>query len=144
MKFEAVDDGYLLRLERGEEIVETLTRFASANRIPSGVLSGIGAADRIRCGYFDPASGGYVEEAFDGNLEILSLSGNLSWAEGRPLPHIHIVFSDEEMRARGGHLIEGHVSVTCEIRLRTFSRRLERTHDPATGLKLLDLRETVE
>ena len=138
MKFEAVDDGYILRLERGEEIVETLAGFASAKEIPSGAVSGIGAVDRIRCGYFDPAGGGYVDKTFEGNLEILSLSGNLSWAEGFPLPHVHIVFSDEEMRARGGHLIEGRVSVTCEIRLRTFGRHLERKHDPETGLKLLD------
>ena len=43
-------------------------------------------------------------------LEILSISGNVSTAEGKPLLHAHLTLSyidDGEIRVIGGHMIEG-------------------------------------
>lgn len=139
MKSIAVDDGYMLKLEPGEEVVEELTRFAEDNAIGSGTFSGIGAAGRIRCGYFDSRVKKYFSKIFSGDLEILSLSGNLTWLEGNPFPHLHILLCDEEQCAFGGHLFEAIISVTCEIHLTVLKRKLKRATDPDSGFNVLDI-----
>lgn len=139
MKFITVDDGYLLRLEPGEEVVEVLTSFAEDNKINSGFISGIGAAGKIRCGYFDPQVMQYFSKNFDGDLEILSLSGNISRLEGKAFPHIHIMLCNEEQKVYGGHLFEAVISVTCEIHLNVLKRNLNRFKDPETGFTVLDI-----
>ncbi len=36
---------YIIRINRGEEVITTLTQFCQENRIFSGSLTGLGAAD---------------------------------------------------------------------------------------------------
>lgn len=140
MQFTQVDEGYMIRLERGEEVLQTVTTFAVENCITAGIITGLGAADKIRVGYFDLHSRDYPEKTFSGELEILALNGNLSWIGDQPMVHMHVVFSDENMNALGGHLFEARISATCEIYLKVFSRKLERKRDEETGLNLLDLK----
>ena len=140
MHFTQVDEGYMIRLEKGEEIIETVIKFALENRIPAGILTGIGAADKIRVGYYNPRTKGYPERTFNGELEIATLIGNLSWVGENPMAHLHIIFSDENMNALGGHLFEARISATCEIYLRVFTKKLDRKPDEEIGLNLLDLK----
>jgi predicted DNA-binding protein with PD1-like motif len=139
MKAKRIKEGFVIRLNPGEEVLESLKSFCLAENIPGAVVTGIGAADEIRCGYFDPAAKSYPEKTFRGDLEILSLIGNISWLGDQPMPHLHVVFSDKEMNARGGHLMAAVISATCEIVILPFTQRLERKPDPRIGLNLLDI-----
>ena len=50
--------------------------------------------------------------SFEKPLEILSISGNVTLAEGEPLVHAHLTLSsvdEDEITVIGGHLIEGCV-----------------------------------
>lgn len=139
MKSKRIKDGHFIRLVPGEDVLESLIRFVEEHGIQAGTISGIGAADKVRCGYYRVEDKGYPEETFEGDLEILSLMGNISWLDGEPVCHVHIIFSDEQMRAHGGHLFEAVISATCEIHINVLDQRLERKPDAGTGLNLLDL-----
>jgi len=53
--------------------------------------------------------------------------------------HAHIVVSDREMKAIGGHLKQGVVAATCEVVLHVFDGEIKRYSDEEIGLELLDI-----
>jgi uncharacterized protein len=135
-------DGFnwLVRLEKGEFLVEELTKLVIQENIKGAWLSGVGAAQWAELGFYDLNAQKYNFKKLDQLLEITSLQGNVAWEGDKPVLHIHGSFSDEKMQAFGGHVKELSVGGTCEILLhRWYADKLERSQDPATGLKLLDL-----
>jgi hypothetical protein len=130
---------YQLRLEPGEEVVETLLRFCRARRTKSGFLTGLGAAEDIVLGCFDPRRRAYRKRTLKGDHEIAALVGNVAWDGKLPISHIHAVVSTPTLAVLAGHLFSARVTVTCEIALVPGSRRLTRAVDPVYGLKLLNL-----
>lgn len=139
MVFTKVDDGYLVRLEKGELIVSTLTQFCMDKKIESGVVSGIGGAKWAELAFYDLAQRAYEYERHDELFEITNLSGNISLVSDKPFPHLHVTLGDSNNHAYGGHLKEAETSATCEVYIRTFSKPIERNHNEAVGLKLLDI-----
>jgi len=109
--------GWALKVEPGEEIIGTLKAFAVTQRIHAGAISGIGAVGETELGFFVPASRSYVRRTFEGDHEILALTGNFSELEGQPFPHCHLILAGEDLVAHGGHLFRGVVTVTCEVQI---------------------------
>ncbi len=132
--------GWTLRLDRGEEIVETVRVFAGREGIRAGILSGIGAVGETEAGFFDPAAGAYETRRFEGDHEIGALTGNISELDGQPFPHCHIVLGGRDMVAYTGHLLRGLVSVTCELQIVTDPGILVRMARPDLGYNPLDPR----
>jgi uncharacterized protein len=135
-------DGYnwLVRLERGEQLIASLVQLAKQEKITGAWISGLGAAEALELGYYDLDAKRYNWKKIDELLEITSLQGNLAWDGEEPVIHIHGTFSGKDMQAIGGHVKELVVGGTCEILLhRWYEAGLKRSQDPATGLKLLDL-----
>ena len=130
--------GFVLRLDPGEEILETLATFARRERLACGAISGLGAVGEVELGFFVRSDGSYVRRSFAGEHEILSLTGNLSALAGEPFPHCHIVIAGEDLAARGGHLFRGVVTVTCEIQLFTDPGTLERVSVPGQAFRPLE------
>ncbi len=125
--------GWVLRLDRGEEIVESLRAFAEREGLRAGAITAIGAVDEAELGFFSPSTGRYDRRTFSGDHEIGSLHGNLSELDGAPFPHCHVVLGDAEFRAWTGHLFRGVVSVTCEVQLVTDPGVLLRERRPDLG-----------
>ncbi len=135
-------DGYnwLVRLEKGELLVQSLIDFVRTQNLNGAWLVGIGGALWVDLGFYDLATKKYSQKKIDEPLEILSLQGNLAWENDNPVLHIHGSFSDSKMKAIGGHVRELAVAGTCEILLhRWYYGKLTRSQDADTGLKLLDL-----
>ena len=128
-----------MRLDRGEEVVEVLTSFAIQKKIAAGVLQGIGAIKNVTLGYFDTTAGRYRKRRIAKTVEVISLTGNLSYFEGKPVIHAHVAVAGPDYRLLGGHLFSATVAVTLEIFIRVFPRRLNRKHDPAVGFNFWDL-----
>ncbi len=139
MKARHIAGGYLMRLDRGEEVVEALTSFASQKKIQAGVLQGIGAIKNVTIGYFDTAAGRYRKRRIARTVEVVSLIGNISYLDGKPVIHPHVAVAGPDNRLLGGHLFSATVAVTLEIFIRVFPRRLNRKHDPAVGFNFWDL-----
>ncbi len=131
--------GYVVKLDPGEEIVESLHAFAVARGIRAGALSGIGAAGPCELGYFIPGTHEYVRREFPDEYEIGSLTGNWSEFDGEPFPHCHVVLGGDDFVAYTGHLFRGIVTVTCEIHVITDPAIVHRTRRPDLGFNPLDL-----
>jgi len=138
MKHIKAGSTYVIRLDRGEKLVETLIRFCEKRKVRSAHFQGIGTCRRAELGYFRMGKKRYSFRTFRGEYEIASLQGNVSLLDGKSFVHAHIVIGGPDFLARGGHLKEAEVLATCEIVLSPFSRALTRKHFPSSGLKLLD------
>jgi len=139
MKFKRTENGYYLKLDRGEEVIGSLTEFAEQEDITAAVFSGIGAFKDLEVGYYDLENREYPRQEFKGSYEVLSCKGNFALKDGKPVPHCHIVFSDIHYQAHGGHLFRATVEVTGEFYFATDGENLERRYDESVGLSLWDL-----
>ncbi|UCE13158.1 MAG: DNA-binding protein [Candidatus Heimdallarchaeota archaeon] len=137
---------HLLRLYIGEDILESLQKFCDHNSsIGFGRIQGIGAVSAAKLGFFDGTN--YLINSYSENLEIVSLSGNISIdeEEGGHIVHIHGVFSRKDGSCIGGHIFPGcTVSATCEIQIQVLEPKVVRKEDMITKLKLLELPNEIE
>ena len=136
MEFQKFGHIYVVRIDRGEEVVASLEKFVQEKDIRLGFVEGIGAADEIKVGLFDPEVQEYYSEVLTGNFEITSLKGNISQKEGKPYLHLHINAADEEFNTRGGHLNRAVISGTCELVVVEIEGAVEREFCSQVGLNL--------
>jgi predicted DNA-binding protein with PD1-like motif len=140
MKYFVFGPTYIIRLDAGEKIIESLKILCEQDKIGAGVLNGLGAVREAELGWFDREAKDYRTVRIHEPCEIVSLHGNISLLDGKPFLHCHIALGDKAFGVRGGHLREAVVSATCEITLTRFFDELERKKDDETGLYLLDLK----
>lgn len=139
MRVKRTGDGFIVRLERGEELIASLTALMEEHDIGSGSVIGLGAVDHARLGCFRVEQRDYVDRVVEGDLEVVGLTGTMSWYDGSPFPHVHLMLTDDGFRATGGHCFEARVSATLELVVRAWDQRIERRADPSLGLHVLDL-----
>ncbi len=131
---------YVIRLNKGELLVESLTKLAKELELDGVWLNGIGGAQWAELGFYDLSNQRYEFKKIDQLLEITALQGNVSLKKGEPVFHVHGTFSDAKLQAIGGHVKELCVAGTCEIYLHTiFGEPLTREFDGEVGLPLLQL-----
>ena len=140
MKYFVLGSTYVIRLDPGDKVMESLRSLCDQDQIGAGVLYGLGAVEQAELGWFDREAKDYRTTRIEGPCEIVSLHGNVSRLDGKPFLHCHIALADKTFGVRGGHLREAVVSATSEIVLTRFFEELERKKDERTGLYLLDLK----
>jgi len=138
MRARKIESGYFLRLERGEEIVSTILDFVAKEKIQAGTVSGIGALNDVTLGFFDRRSKQYLKETFTDVYELLSLLGNISYVDAKPILHAHCVLGRADFSVLGGHLFSGQVAVTGEFYIRVFPEKFSRSMNDDFSLNLLD------
>lgn len=120
LKYRVSGDNIVMRLEEDEKIVESLEEVCSKEKVTAGViLSAVGAVKRGTLVYRKGCQGD-----FEDHLEIIG-SGNVSTVEGKVKIHLHISGGNEK-GVKAGHLVEGTVTVFCEIaiqRLKGFEMK---------------------
>lgn len=134
------NQSWIIRLQKGELLVEKLTQFVQDQDVKGAWISGLGASLWVELGFFDLEKQKYHWKKFEYEMEITGIQGNLAWEGNKPMLHMHGTFSDQNMQAFGGHIKELQAGGTVEILLsRLDENKLERKMDLETGLKLLDL-----
>ena len=109
LKYKRARDFIVIRLDEDERIIENLGKVCSKEKVMSGVvLSVVGAMKKGTLIYRRGCQGDFHE-----HLEIIG-SGNITKAEGKVKIHLHITGGNEK-GVRAGHLIEGVVTVFCEV-----------------------------
>jgi len=129
----------LVRLHRGEEVIDSLHRLAREHSVQHAVVIGIGALENLELGYRNPDRDDYDRRSFSGSHELLSLQGNLAWADGEPFLHAHVVLGAPDFSLIGGHLFRGTVSATAEIFLLPGDFPLQRRWEESIKMKLWSL-----
>jgi predicted DNA-binding protein with PD1-like motif len=123
-------------MEVGDEVVESLRRFASESGIRSGFFAGLGAANDIQLAFYDLDRKEYLRRDFPEFHEIGSLTGNLTFLNGQPFVHAHAVVGGRDYAARTGHLMRARCSATVEIFVHDFEAEIHRGPVPELGLSL--------
>lgn len=125
------------RLKHGDDLLEALTEICAENNVNLGQVQAIGAVRKARIGFYDQEKRVYEFLEFDKPLEILSMTGNISLKDEKPIIHAHITLSGHDGKAFGGHLAPGTEVFACEFIIKEFSGiDLERKLDNQTGLPL--------
>lgn len=138
MKVIEADKQYLLIFEKGEKLVEELTRFAKDNKVPGARIHGIGALKNAELGYYHLEDKSYIRQTFtDMDYELISLHGNITLKEGQPFIHVHASLGRDDFSVFGGHLFEAEVAVTVEAYVTPFGRIPRREFDDEIGLHLI-------
>lgn len=134
-----LNDGrfYVIRFDRGEEVMTELKKFIAAQGIRACSWNGIGAFSSAVLSYYSLKNKRYEDHSYGEDCEIISLSGNAGQKGEEIVMHAHGVFSGEDMKAFGGHVKELVVSVTCEVTLRVFEGVIEREYSDGLGVNLL-------
>ncbi len=125
--------------DKGDDVLENLLAFAKDHRLAAAEFTGLGALSDAVLGYFDWQKKDYKRIAIDEQVEVLSLTGNVAFADGEPKLHPHIVLGKSDGTAHGGHLLEAHVRPTLEVIVTESPAHLQRRSDPETGLALIQL-----
>ena len=137
MEYKKAGNRYIVRLNRGDEIISSITELCKKEAIKAGSISGIGATQLVEAGFYSFKKKRYCGYCFNQNMEILSLLGNISTKDGDPYLHLHIVVSNDEGEALGGHLTKAIISVTGEIFIDTIDIEINREPDATTGINLI-------
>ena len=138
MQTQRTSYGWVLRIDAGEELFETLRAFGVEHGVRAGAISGIGAVGEAELGFFVRPTRTYVRRVFTGEHEVLALTGNFSEFEGQPFPHCHLILAGPDFVAHGGHLFRGVVTVTCEVHVVTSPDAILRRSRPDLGFNPLE------
>jgi predicted DNA-binding protein with PD1-like motif len=133
------ESAFLIRLDLGEPILDSIIDLAKKRGIEASFLWGLGAVKDITLGYYDIENKRYIKNGYDGVWELISLTGNLAATDEGKFVHAHALLSNSANETIGGHVFTMTTAATVEIYLIPLKPGLERKYDKTTGLKLLDI-----
>ena len=136
MEYRKFNNSYVIRIDKGEEVIAQLQVLCQKENITLGNISGLGATNYIEVGLFDVSEKKYHKTTIEKPLEITSLVGNISRKDNEVYLHLHINVSDIDCNTYGGHLNKCIVSATCEIIINEIDGKMERYFDEEIGLNL--------
>lgn len=138
MVYKRFQDNLILRVDPGEEILETLKKVAEKEQIKLAEVSALGAIGEFTTGVFDPEKKQYSSNDFKGHYEIVSLTGTITEMDGGCYLHIHMSAGDGSGQVFGGHLNRAVVSATCEMVVRVIDGHVGRKFNDKIGLNLFE------
>jgi len=129
----------MLRLDDGQDLVETLAAFAGREEIrAAAVVFGIGMFRRATVGYWDGSE--YRRKELTVPHEVVGLHGSIARADGQPSLHLHAALAGPDHALVGGHLFSATIGVLQEMLIETFpGRSFGRAMSESFGLRILDL-----
>jgi predicted DNA-binding protein with PD1-like motif len=136
MKTNKQGSAYYVQVQRGEQVIASLTAFAKEHGLGAGSVVGIGAVTKVELGYYELPTRTYHRKTFSEEYELVNLTGNFSLVDGEPFVHAHVTIGDAEYRAHCGHLFEAEVAVTGEFVVTPLEGAVNREQDDSVGLKL--------
>ena len=139
MKYLRRGNDIIVRIDRGEEILEKMKEVALKENITLANVNALGAVDDFTVGVYNVDEQKYYSKTFKGAYEIVSLTGSINTMNGEYYSHIHMSAADSSGVTYGGHLNRAVVSATCEMFIRVIEGNLDRFKDPVTGLNLFDI-----
>jgi predicted DNA-binding protein with PD1-like motif len=143
MKVKLVKDApeekvYAVIFSKGDDAMSGLTDFAIQNHIEDAHFTAIGAVSGATLAWLDPAAKVYHRIAVNEQVEVLSLIGDMSTFNGKPIVHMHAVLGKPDGSTIGGHVFELDVNPTLEVMVTVNTVPLKRKPDEASGMKVID------
>ena len=136
MEYRKFGNTIVVRIDKGEEILEQIRKLAEQEKIQLASISALGAVGDFTVGVFRTAEKKYQANHFTGDFEIVSLTGTINTMNGGFYSHLHMSAGNKQGQVFGGHLNRAVVSATCERIVQLIDGRVDRRVDPETGLNL--------
>lgn len=136
MEYKRFGDTMVVRMDRGEEILEQLQIVSERENIKLAEISALGAVNDITVGVFKTDEKKYYSNRFTGSYEITSLTGTVSTMNGKYYAHLHMSAGDDKGMVVGGHLNKAIISATCEMVVRVIDGQVDRAFSEEVGLNL--------
>ncbi len=128
---------YAVIFSTGDEVLAGLTEFAEQYHLGASKITGIGAISNATLGWLDLSRKMYRRIDVNGQVEVLSLVGDIALYKGKPVIHAHMVVGYPDGTAHGGHLIEAYVRPTLEVLVTEYPNAMRKQADPASGMALI-------
>ncbi len=129
---------YAVIFHTGDEAYSGLYEFAREYHVTAAHFTAIGALSGARLAWFDPTRKMYKQIAINGQVEVLSMIGDIALSNGKPAVHTHMVVGFSDGSVRGGHVLEARVRPTLEVMVTVEPNAMHRVADPATNLTLIE------
>jgi predicted DNA-binding protein with PD1-like motif len=139
MKYERLGNKVVVRIDKGEEIVDALKTICKKLDIKLGSIVGIGATDKVTISLLNTKTKKYQSKEFTGDHEIAPLVGNITMMNGEVYLHLHVTMCNVEHKAVGGHLTSAVISATFEGIIDILEGQVTREYNDDVGLNLLKL-----
>mgnify|MGYP004509259631 CR=1 FL=1 len=136
MDYRKFNHTIVARIDKGEEILEKVKEIALKEKIKLANVNALGATNDFTVGVFKTDEKKYYSNEFQGNFEIVSLTGTINTMNGEPYIHIHMSAGNDKGEVYGGHLNKAVVSATCEMVINVIDGAVDRYFDEEIGLNL--------
>ncbi|RGT60290.1 PPC domain-containing DNA-binding protein [Faecalibacillus faecis] len=139
MKYQRFEQTIIVRMDKGEDIVEQVKNVALKEKIKLASISALGAINEFTVGVFKTKEKKYYANEFEGDFEIVSLTGTINTMNDEYYSHMHLSAGNDQGQVFGGHLNKAIVSATCEMVIQIINGEVDRYFDEEVGLNLLKL-----
>ena len=136
MEYRRFGSSIVARMDRGEEILTQIKALAQKEHIRLASVTALGATNDFTVGVYKVDEKKYYANKFQGNFEIVSLTGTINTMDGAFYTHIHMSAGNDRGEVFGGHLNRAVVSATCEMVIQVIDGEVDRAYDPETGLNV--------
>ena len=136
MQYKRDNNKIYLSIDKNEYLNASLLKVCEENDVKFAWINGIGAIFDPEVGYYDIDSKNYKKKFFNGDFELVSLMGNMTYKSGEPFIHTHITFTDTNFNAFGGHLFDCKISAAGEFIIRVGEEKISRSYNEDIGLFL--------
>ena len=138
MDYRRFGEKVVVRIDKGEEIIQKMLEVCEKENVKLASVSAIGAVGEFEVGLFDTKEKKYYSTVHSGDFEIVSLTGNITTKEEKLYNHIHMSVADSKNQVYGGHLNYAKVSATCEMFIYILDGTVGRRFDDKIGLNLFE------
>ena len=136
MEYRKFQNKIIVRMDKGEEILEKVREVAEKEKIKLADISALGAVSEFTVGVFDTEAKEYNANEFKGSFEIVSLTGTINTMNDEFYCHLHMSAGNEKGQVFGGHLNKAIISATCEMVITLIEGRVDRRFEEKVGLNL--------
>lgn len=136
MEYRKFQNKIIVRMDKGEEILEKVREVAEKEKIKLADISALGAVSEFTVGVFDTEAEEYHANEFKGSFEIVSLTGTINTMNDEFYCHLHMSAGNEKGQVFGGHLNKAIISATCEMVITLIEGRVDRRFEEKVGLNL--------
>jgi hypothetical protein len=144
MDYRIIGNEIYIRIDKDEEILESILNICKKENIKTANFRGIGCCNTIDIQTYIPQQQEFLSHIKTGIFEMLSIDGNISPEnDGNLFLHAHSTFSyleNNEIKIIGGHLKSAVVEYTAEIILNPAKENISRMIDPKTGIQIWNLK----
>ena len=104
MEYRRFNNNIVLRIDKGEEVLETIKKVVMKENIKFANINELGATNSFTVGVFNASEKKYYTNSFQGDFEIVSLTGSINTMSGEFYSHLHMSCGDDTGKVFGGHL----------------------------------------